>query len=70
MDEPSADFSARTPLIPDHAAPFDYLCHAFFEGARPARPGCATSPDCIVWANRGGGKTYLAAVASLLRSLR
>lgn len=25
-----------------------------------------SSPDCTVWANRGGGKTYLAAIATLL----
>ncbi|MEO1236053.1 MAG: hypothetical protein AAFX76_04625, partial [Planctomycetota bacterium] len=35
--------------------PFDYLCHAFFHGG-----------DCVVWANRGGGKTMLGAVATLL----
>ncbi len=57
---------ARTPLIPEHAAPFDYLCHAFFEGTQPARPGCATTPDSIVWANRGGGKTFLGTLATLL----
>jgi hypothetical protein len=68
------------PLIPGHAAPFDYLCHAYFEGdvphertdapeSDPARNGrvrLAPPADCVVWANRGGGKTYLAAVASLL----
>lgn len=35
--------------------PFDYLCHSFFDGG-----------DCVVWANRGGGKTMLGAVATLL----
>ena len=49
---------ARRALIEGHAAPFDYLRHAFFEDASPR--------DCVVWANRGGGKTFLAAIASLL----
>lgn len=48
----------RRPLLPAHASPFDYLVHAYFE-AGPTR-------DCVVWANRGGGKTFLAAVATLL----
>lgn len=39
-----------------HRAPFDYLDHSFFQ-----RPG-----DPLVWANRGGGKTYYAALATLL----
>ncbi len=51
---------ARSALIPQHAAPFDYLCHTFFEGTHDS------SPDCTVWANRGGGKTFLAAIATLL----
>ncbi len=50
----------RSGLIVGHAAPFDYLCHAFFE----QEPGA--SRDCVVWANRGGGKTFLAAVATAL----
>ncbi len=37
------------------SAPFDYLCYSFFERG-----------DCVVWANRGGGKTMLGAVATLL----
>lgn len=45
----------REALIAGHASPFEYLCHAFFEGG-----------DCVVWANRGGGKTFLGAVATLL----
>ncbi|RMH12703.1 MAG: hypothetical protein D6695_05875 [Planctomycetota bacterium] len=50
----------RQPLMVGHSAPFDYLCHAFFE----TDPGRAR--DCVVWANRGGGKTFLAAVATAL----
>jgi len=49
----------RRAMEPDNDAPFDYLCHAFFEDTRKIR-------DCCVWANRGGGKTMLAAVATLL----
>ncbi|MFK7788285.1 MAG: hypothetical protein AB8C95_02175 [Phycisphaeraceae bacterium] len=36
--------------------PFDYLSDSYFD-----RPG-----DAVVWANRGGGKTMLGAVATLL----
>lgn len=60
-------------IIEGHDAPFDYLCHAFFDGRwEPGpigddqdRPPPADT-DAVVWANRGGGKTYLAAVATLL----
>ena len=38
-----------------HASPMDYLEHAFFERG-----------DAVVWANRGGGKTFYGAVATLL----
>lgn len=62
-----------TPLIPGHTAPFDYLSHAFFEDAPtpPTSPSTLapthTPPrDCIVWANRGGGKTFYAALATAL----
>ncbi len=46
------------PLLEDHHAPFDYLRAAFFEDAEPR--------DLLVWANRGGGKTFYAAVATAL----
>ncbi len=42
-------------LCDGHAAPMDYLAHAFFE-----------SGDVLVWANRGGGKTFYGAVATML----
>ncbi|MEO1534145.1 MAG: hypothetical protein AAFS11_01100 [Planctomycetota bacterium] len=49
----------RKAAIEGHAAPFAYLEHAFFRPAdRPA--------DSVVWANRGGGKTFLGAVATAL----
>ena len=46
----------RQPVCPEHQAPFDYLKAAYREPAR----------DMVVWAPRGGGKTFLAAVATLL----
>jgi len=48
----------REALIDGHSAPFEYLCHAFFEDRMPR--------DCVVWANRGGGKTFYAALATML----
>lgn len=47
-------------ICPHHNSPMDYLWHAWQE----SRTG--GNKDCIVWANRGGGKTMLAAVATLL----
>lgn len=55
----------RQSLIPGHQSPFDYLAHAFFEGG----PEDSRPRDCIVWANRGGGKTQLGAIATLLDML-
>lgn len=48
----------REAIESGHRAPFEYLCHAFFEDRIPR--------DCVIWANRGGGKTFYAAVATLL----
>lgn len=52
------------------AAPLDYLAHTFFEGRRFAHEDAAADTrgptDCVVWANRGGGKTFLGAVATML----
>ncbi|HUO08558.1 MAG TPA: hypothetical protein VM008_09690 [Phycisphaerae bacterium] len=39
-----------------HGTPLDYLCHSFFE----------EKGDAVVWACRGGGKTMVGAVATLL----
>jgi hypothetical protein len=48
-----------------HSSPADYLWHAFnCENDRSLSNG-----DCVVWANRGGGKTMMAAVATLLDCL-
>lgn len=51
----------RRPMVLGHASPFDYLVHSFFENREPR--------DCVVWANRGGGKTQLGAIATLLDML-
>ncbi len=50
-------------LCPGHASPLDYLWYSYnADFAGRANPNA----DAIVWANRGGGKTQLAAVATLL----
>ena len=46
----------ETALCAGHATPLDYLCHSFFE----------EEGDAVVWACRGGGKTMVGAVATLL----
>lgn len=53
-----------TALIPTNAAPIEYICHAFFEASMLTTP--PGPRDCVVWANRGGGKTFLGALATLL----
>lgn len=55
------------PLIEGHSAPMDYLAHAFLRSTRGS-PADTAPPvhDCVVWANRGGGKTFYAAIATLL----
>ena len=53
-----------------HASPMDYLWHVYSCDMAGLNKGKKlTSGDCIVWANRGGGKTQLAAVATLLEGL-
>lgn len=53
---------ARAAVGAESDAPFDYLAHAYFE----QRDGPA---DCVVWASRGSGKTFLAAAATCLDML-
>ena len=50
-------------ICPEHQCPMDYLWHAFCEFKHGP---WAANQDSIVWANRAGGKTELAAVATLL----
>ncbi|HUT28535.1 MAG TPA: hypothetical protein VMX13_01995 [Sedimentisphaerales bacterium] len=50
-------------ICPEHSSPMDYLWHSFSADFAPHR---AANADAVVWANRAGGKTRLAAVATLL----
>ena len=68
------------PICPDHNSPMDYLWHSYSADLRLSTADLrfeATNPqlkiasrqcnaDAIVWANRAGGKTELAAVVTLL----
>jgi hypothetical protein len=62
-------------ICPEHNAPLDYLWHSFnADFANPVssieyRESSIQNADCIVWANRAGGKTELAAIATLLDCL-
>jgi len=47
----------------DHNSPMDYLWHSFSADFSANK---VTNADAIVWANRAGGKTELAATATLL----
>src|SRR6185295_11834760 len=49
----------RVAVCERHDPPFDYIRRAYFEPAS----------DVVVWAPRGGGKTRLAAAATLLDML-
>ena len=59
----------------EHSSPMDYLWHTFRDTKTVAwasspcmhgQDGHATNADAIVWANRAGGKTEIAAIATLL----
>ncbi len=57
------------PIIEGHHSPLDYLTHAFFNGREGFGDSALPTPaalDCVVWAARGSGKTYLGAVATAL----
>lgn len=61
----------RRVLVAGHSSAFDYVCWSYFEGRVPGVGGAGSCEgeavtDGVVWANRGGGKTFLGAVASLL----
>ncbi len=55
-------------ICPEHNSPLDYLWHCYAEPGAKAT-GESKSGDCVVWAGRGGGKTLLAAAATLLDSV-
>jgi hypothetical protein len=50
-------------ICSEHQSPMDYIWYTFCELKRDPQPA---NHDSIVWANRAGGKTELAAVATLL----
>lgn len=50
-------------ICAEHSSPLDYLWHSFNADFAAEKKANA---DCVVWANRGGGKTELAAIATLL----
>ena len=55
-------------ICPDHRNPMDYLWHSYSRDLQRElnHPSATAIGDCIVWANRTGGKTELAAIATLL----
>ena len=74
-------------MLPRHAAPFDYICRAFFgdhtqepnsrdislplatpplSPQHPSHLGTHSPRDTVLLANRGGGKTFLGALATSL----
>ncbi len=64
----------RTAMLEGSTPPAAYIEHAFFEAgallhpdhAGPIEPEKQPPLDCVVWANRGGGKTFLGALATML----
>jgi hypothetical protein len=50
-------------ICPEHNSPMEYLWHSFFADFATQK---RINADAVVWANRSGGKTKLAAVATLL----
>jgi len=73
-----AFFGLRVPdkrMCKAHDSPLDYLAWSFFGSCGEQHDGLDGvgdndnsngMRDCVVWANRGGGKTQLGAIASLL----
>ncbi len=56
-------------ICQDHNSPMDYLWHSFsadVAGTAHSRYEQPPNADAVIWANRAGGKTELAAVATLL----
>ena len=52
-------------ICPEHSSPMDYLWYSFAADFSEAQP--MKNADCIVWANRTGGKTELAAAKITFR---
>ena len=53
-------------ICPGHSSPMDYLWHSFSGEGGSTGSSPIRNADAVVWANRAGGKTELAAVATLL----
>ena len=56
-------------ICPEHSSPMDYLWHSFSAdliGVRHSKRKLPPNADAVIWANRSGGKTELAAVSTLL----
>ncbi|NQT03976.1 MAG: hypothetical protein HQ580_18265 [Planctomycetes bacterium] len=56
-------------ICPEHSSPMDYLWHSFSADAIVAPHSRYNRPpnaDAVIWANRAGGKTELAAIATFL----
>ncbi|MBN1806829.1 MAG: hypothetical protein JW837_16395 [Sedimentisphaerales bacterium] len=56
-------------ICPEHSSPMDYLWHSFsadFSAVHNPESERPPNADAVIWANRAGGKTELAAVATLL----
>jgi hypothetical protein len=56
-------------ICPEHSSPMDYLWYSFSADFAATSNSMCERPlnaDAVIWANRGGGKTELAAVATLL----
>lgn len=56
----------RQAVLPGSCGPFDYLSHCFFEPSMGDAMARLWPRDAVVWACRGGGKTFLGAAATLL----
>lgn len=56
----------RVAVMAGSTAPFEYVKRAFFESKPGAAEAAPTGADLVVWANRGGGKTLLGAVATVM----
>lgn len=54
----------RRAILAGHQSPFDFLAHAFLAPAGHSTH--AGSADAVLWAARGGGKTYLGALLVFL----
>ncbi len=58
-------------ICSEHNSPMDYLWHSYsadfsYSQATSDQRRATKNADCVVWANRSGGKTELAAIATLL----